>query len=170
MAAEVLVLRLIHVLGAIAWVGFASYNSFFLIPSFADAGPAAAPVMAGLQKRKLFTILPVIAILTILSGLRLLMIASTGFSAEYFATRSGLAYAAGGAAGVLGFAIGMTLTRPSLEKAGALLARRASTAAAELPALDAEVGRLRRLGYVSGWWSTAFLLVAAGAMAIARYL
>jgi hypothetical protein len=50
MAAEVLVLRLVHILGGIAWVGFAAFNTYFLIPSLGEAGPAAGPVMGGGHK------------------------------------------------------------------------------------------------------------------------
>lgn len=170
MSAELLVLRLLHVLGGIAWVGFASFNTWFLIPALGTAGPAGGAVLAGLQQRKLFTVLPIIALVTILSGLRLLMITSTGFSAEYFATRPGLAYAAGGVAGIAGFLIALLLTRPKMARAGALMAGRAAADADRQRAIDAEVATLRAGAASSGLVSTLLLLVSAAAMAVARYL
>lgn len=170
MHAELLVLRLAHVLGGIAWVGFAAYNTIFLIPTLAEAGPAAGPVTAGLQKRKLFTALPVLATITIVTGLRLLMITSTGFSAAYFATRPGLAYAAGAVAGIVGFVIAMFLTRPSMLRVGALLAMRPGATPEAQRTIDAEVAALRARASWSGQASTAALIASAAAMAVARYL
>ncbi len=170
MNAELLVLRLVHVLGGMLWVGFAAYNTFFLIPTFAEAGPAAAPIFGGLQKRKLFVFLPIIATLTILSGVRLLMIASGGFTGAFFQTRMGLAFTGGGAVGIIGFVIGLLLTRPSMDKAGTLMAQRASATPDGQREIDAKVAKLRSLGATSGLWSTLFILVAGIAMAVARYL
>jgi hypothetical protein len=168
--AELLVLRLLHVLGGIAWVGFASFNTWFLIPALGSAGPAGGAVLAGLQQRKLFTVLPIIALVTILSGLRLLMITSTGFSADYFETRSGLVYAAGGVAGIVGFLIALLLTRPKMARAGVLMGGRAAADADRQRAIDAEVGKLRAGAASSGLVSTVILLLSAAAMAVARYL
>lgn len=170
MHAEIIFLRLLHVVGGMLWVGFAAYNTFFLIPAFADAGPAAAPVFGGLQKRKLFVFLPIIATLTILSGVRLLMIASEGFSAAFFQTRMGLTFTGGGAIGIVGFVIGLLLTRPSMDKAGALMAKRGTASPEEQREIDAKVAKLRALGATSGLWSTALILIAGVAMAVARYL
>jgi uncharacterized membrane protein len=170
MHAEILVLRLLHVLGGMAWVGFATYNTFFLIPAFGEAGPAAAPVFASLQKRRLFIILPALAAVTILSGVRLLMITSNGFDAAFFGTRMGLALAGGGLMALLGFIVGMFITRPAMEKAGALSAKRASASADEQRTLDAQIARSRAVGATSSLWATVLMLVSAAAMAVARYL
>ena len=42
MIAEILVLRLVHVLGGMFWVGSGLFSTFFLLPALAGAGPAAA--------------------------------------------------------------------------------------------------------------------------------
>lgn len=170
MTAEILVLRLVHVVGGVIWVGFAAFNTYFLIPALGGAGPAAGPVMARLQERKLFTVLPWIAVATIASGLRLLMITSTGFSGGYFATRQGFVYAAGAAAATVGFLIALLVTRPSMLRAGALMASRAAAPAAEQARIDGQAALLRAKAGVSGQVSTLLLLAAAVAMALARYL
>lgn len=170
MSAELVVLRLVHVLGGIAWVGFAAFNTYFLGPALGASGPAAGAVMAKLQERKLFTVLPWIALATMLSGLRLLMLTSTGFSAAYFETRGGFTYAAGGAAALVGFFIALLLTRPSMVRAGALLVQRAAASPDEQRRIDGQVARLRAKAGVSGQVSTLLLLASAAAMALARYL
>ena len=112
MQVELIVLRLVHILGAIIWVGAAIYSFIFLLPAIAQSGPAGGQVMMNLQKRKLFTALPIIAILTILSGIRLMQIVSTGFSAGYFATGMGRTYAISGLLAIIGFLIGVVISRP----------------------------------------------------------
>src|SRR5688500_5509174 len=70
MNAELIVLRLIHIVGGVFWVGSALFTAFFLMPTLMQAGPSAAgPVMGGLQQRKLMVWLPVVAVLVMLSGL-----------------------------------------------------------------------------------------------------
>lgn len=170
MPAELVALRLVHVLGGIAWVGFAAFNTYFLIPALGASGPAAGAVMAQLQARKLFTVLPWIALATLLSGLRLLMLTSASFSVAYFDTRGGFTYAAGGAAALVGFFIALTMTRPSMVRVGTLLARRPTAAPEDQVRIDGQVARLRAKAGLSGQVSTALLLASGAAMAVARYL
>ena len=120
--AEMLVLRLIHVMGGIFWVGGMMYMAFFLMPTMAQAGAAAGPVIAGLQQRKLFVWLPVVAIATLLAGIRLMMIQSDGFSSVYFGTSMGRTYLVAGSLAVIAFAIGFSINRPAMNRIGELTA------------------------------------------------
>ena len=54
MQAEMLILRVVHVLGGIFWVGSALFMAFMLMPALASAGPAAGAVMGAMQRRRLF--------------------------------------------------------------------------------------------------------------------
>ncbi len=171
MTAEIIVLRLVHVLGGIFWVGSVTFNAAFLLPTLAGLGPAAGPVMAGLQRRRMTTVLPTVAVLTILSGLRLLQVSSAGFAGDYFASGPGIAYSVGGLLAIAGFAIGMTFTRPAMARAGALAAQMGSAADdAARAALGAEIARLRSRGAKSNSVMLVLVTIAAVAMAVARYL
>ena len=127
MTGELLVLRLVHILGGMIWVGTGIFNSFFLMPTLAQAGPAAGQVIAGLQKRRLFTFLPIVAVLTILSGVRLMQITSAGFSPAWFASTPGRTYAWSGVAAIVGFLIGVIIGRPAAMRT-AKIAQAMSTA------------------------------------------
>src|SRR5687768_13138999 len=107
MRSEFLTLRLIHILGGIFWVGSLMYTSFFLVPVVRSSPAVAGQVMAGLQRRRLFLILPIVALLTIVSGIRLLMIASGGFSDAYLSTAPGRAYSVGGVAAIVAFLLSL---------------------------------------------------------------
>lgn len=168
---EILVLRLVHVLGGTFWVGSGLFTGLFLMPVLVASGPAASQVMGGLQQRRLFMVLPVVAMLTILSGLRLLWLTSGGFSAAYFATPRGATFAASGAAAVVAFLLAMFVARPATVRATALLTG-LQDAADDVARLDilARVNRLRRRGARASHVTLWLLVVSAAGMAIARYV
>jgi uncharacterized membrane protein len=169
MHAELIFLRLIHVVGGVYWVGSVMFTSFFLMPTLLKAGPmVAGPVSAGLQARRLMTWSPVIALLVILSGLRLMMIASQG-QAHWFEHRSGHAYAVAGLLAIIAFIVGMLITRPAMTKA-AKLGQAAASDGASKQLIQDELKRLQRRGYRSTMTVTWLLILAAVGMAVARYL
>ena len=63
-----LILRLLHILTGVFWAGTIFFMVSYLEPSARAAGPDAAKVMGNIQKRGLMTVLPIMALLTILSG------------------------------------------------------------------------------------------------------
>jgi uncharacterized membrane protein len=170
MLAELLVLRLIHVLGGIFWVGSGLFTSFFLVPALAASGPSAGQVMGELQRRRLFTILPAVALLTILSGARLMWITSAGLSDAYLASTMGRTFVGSALAALLAFAVGMLVVRPSGARAAGIGASLAAAPEHERAARVAEMNALRRRSAVWGAVALSLLLVAAAGMAIARYL
>ncbi|MEP6495410.1 MAG: hypothetical protein ABJF01_22175 [bacterium] len=170
MPAELLVLRLIHVLGGMVWVGAGVFTTFFLAPALATPGINAGQVFAALQKRRLFTALPLVAVLTILSGLRLIWIDSGGLSSRYFASASGMTFGLSGVAAIGAFLLSLIVTRPTAVRAAKLGAAVASAPAAERPQLSADVARLRRMSALAGSAAMALILAGAAGMAVARYL
>ena len=171
MSSELLVLRIVHVLGGIFWLGSGLFTSFFLIPALGRLGPAGAgPVMGALQQRRLFTILPIVAVLTILSGIRLLQIASAGFSAAYFDSHTGQTFLWSGVAAVIAFVLSLLVSRPAAVRLGQLSASLATMPEAERAARSTEVERLRRRSGVSSTVAMILLVGSAIGMAVARYL
>jgi uncharacterized membrane protein len=171
MAFELIILRLVHILGGIFWVGSALFTTFFLIPALGTIGPAAGQVMGALQKRRFMTVMPIVTLLTILSGVRLMWISSAGFSGAYFTTAGGRTYASGGLAAILSFLLGIIVIRPAMTNAarlGAALAAAADDAARA--ALSAQTQALRQRGALASAVATVLIIVAAVAMAIARYV
>ncbi len=170
MTSELIVLRIVHVLGGIFWVGSGLFTSFFLIPALGRLGPAGAgPVMGALQQRRLFTILPVVAVLTILSGVRLLQIASGGFSPAYFDSRTGQTFLWSGVAAVIAFLLSLLVARPAAVRIGQLSSSLATMSEEERGTRSIEVERLRRRSSVSSTIATVLLIGAAVGMSIARY-
>ena len=171
MSSELIVLRIVHVLGGIFWVGSGLFTAFFLVPALGRLGPAGAgPVMGALQQRRLFTILPVVAVLTILSGVRLLQIASGGFSPAYFDSRTGQTFLWSGVAAVVAFLLSLLVSRPAAVRLGRLSASMATLPEAERAARSRDVERLRHRSAISGTVAMILLVGAAIGMAVARYL
>lgn len=171
MTAEVIVLRIIHIVGGMFWIGATMFMTFFLAPTLASMGPAAGPVMGGLAKRKLMTVLPIVAILTVLSGIRLMMIASAGFQAAYFQSPVGRTFAWAGTLAIVAFVFGMLVSRPAMMKAGRLSAElSAAPDDATRARLAGEIDAARRRGTIAGSIVLAMLILAVVGMAVARYM
>lgn len=169
MAAELFVLRIVHVLGGVLWVGTAVFVAAFLMPAMKDAGPAAGAVMAGLQKRKMMVFLPVTAILTLLSGIRLLMIVSNGFDGSYFSTGSGQIFGFAGILALVAFVLGMFISRPAMGRASAIAASLPATPEAERGPLMQEMNALRERAAKIAVLVAVLLVLTVAGMAVARY-
>jgi hypothetical protein len=171
MTAEVVVLRAIHILGGVIWVGGMSIMAFFVMPVLAGIGPAAGPVMAGLNQKKFPVIMPIVALVTILSGLRLLMIASANFNTGYFQSAVGRTFATAGGLAIVAFVFGVALVRPAMMKSVALGQQLAgATDDATRTRLGAEMAATRKRGATGNVIVLVLLLLAALGMAIARYM
>ncbi|HLS47011.1 MAG TPA: hypothetical protein VK012_00710 [Gemmatimonadales bacterium] len=170
MHAELLILRIIHILGGIFWVGSALFMAVFLFPALGSAGPAAGQVMAGLQRRKIFIVLPAIALLTILSGTRLMQVVSDGFSPEYFRSGSGRAFAWGGVIAIAALLFGLLVSRPIGMRLGRLDATPVPDDAEALQRRNAEREGLQRKAMLTGMFNLVLIVLAAVAMSVARYL
>ncbi len=171
MYAEILILRLIHILSGIVWVGSGIYTTFFLVPALGGSPAVMGQVMAGLQRRRIFLVLQIVAGLTILSGLRLLWIDSAGFSDSYLSTGTGRTFSIGAGAAIIAAVLSFGVSRPAMVRAGAIAASLAASAdAGERERLTAQVDRLRRRATVASATAVGLGLVTASSMAIARYV
>jgi uncharacterized membrane protein len=171
MHAELLVLRLIHILSGIMWVGSGIFTTFFLAPALNGSPAVTGQVMAGLRRRRIFVVLPIVAALAILSGLRLLWIDSAGFASSYFVTGTGKTFAVSALAAVVAYVLAYGVALPAMVRAGVI---GSSLAASPQPAdhaqLTVELDRLRRRGTIATTLAVAFGILAASGMAIARYV
>ena len=170
MSLDLLFFRLVHVLGGIFWLGAGVFSAVYLMPSLAAARVKNGPLFAELERRGYFVVLPVMAVLTMLSGVRLLAVTSGGFRAEYLGSAQGLAYAIGGVASVLAFLVAMFVGRPSNQRAGQLQGTLATLPSEHQAVARTEIAALRRRGTVATAVAILALVVSAGLMAIARYV
>jgi uncharacterized membrane protein len=166
-----LVLRFIHIVGGVFWVGAAFLMVGFIFPTVRETGPAGGRFMQELmQRRRLSVFMNAAAGLTMLSGFIMygrLMAATDGAWGE---TRAAMTLGIGGLATILAAIIGGAIVGRGgqrLAKLGAAIQASGGPPSAEQTAemsrLQARMGRAMRVVAV-------LLLVAVTSMATARYL
>jgi uncharacterized membrane protein len=167
----VYVLRLIHIIGGVFWVGSAMFGTFLLMPSLRAAGPAAGPVMNQLgQVRKMPMVMMTSAIVTVVAGIWLLMIDSAGAPGVFMKSGPGRTFGIGAALAILGFVLGIVINMPAARRMGAIGAAAAKRGGPPTADEAAEMQRLQGRMSVASQIVTVLLLLATGAMAIARYV
>ena len=167
------ILRFVHVVSGALWVGMMVFTVVFLSPALQEAGPDAGKVNAALQRRRLMVVMPIIALLTLISGFWLFYRFSGGAPAAMLRTPVGLAFGLGGLAALLGFVVGIALMRPVMMRSMTItkeLGGPPPLPEAERRARMGELERLRARGAGVSRLVTGLLLFALGAMAVARYL
>jgi hypothetical protein len=169
MHAELLVLRFLHIVCGILWVGGAVLMGLFVFPSVQEAGPAGGQVMQGMLKRKVPVIMPVLAIVTILAGARLMWRVSAGFAPGYFSSPVGRTFGVAAAIAILALLHGLASARPIANKIGAVMAQMQQPGAnkealgAEAKTLQAKLGKHMKI-------TAVLLLLSAAGMSLARYM
>jgi len=165
-----IVLRFAHVFFGALWVGMMAFQVFFLTPTLTEMGPDAGKVMAGMMKRRIPVIMPIFALIVIISGMWLLQRISGGNMGALMATPMGKGFAAGGAIAVLAFLIGVVVMRPMMMKSMKLMEQITSAPPPQRSGMQAEIQTLRARATVLGNVVAGMLLVTLALMAVARYL
>lgn len=171
MTVLLLLMRVLHVVAGVFWAGSIFFINGLLGPSIAAAGPEGLKVMGELRKRRYFEQMIGAAMVTVLSGLVLVWIDSTGFQSAWFRTRFGMGISTGMLAALLALGVGIFGSKPAMEEMSTLAPQLAQAAndearAAVAARIAAARGRLVRFGGMAA----VLLLVAVLAMAVARYL
>ena len=163
--------RVLHILLGASGAGTLIFNALFLAPALAEAGPDGAKVMAGVQRRRFMDVMPVVALLTILSGLWLYWRASGGFNAAWSRSPMGMAYGMGGIPAIVAFGIGVGVMRPAMMRAGRIVSQVTQASdPAQRESLMAPLPGLRRRSANAGRAVALLLALTVALMAVARYL
>jgi hypothetical protein len=165
-----IVLRLIHILAGIFWVGAIFLIAGFLVPTVRASGPEGGRFMQHLMlRRRLSVFLLGAMLLTVLSGFIMYgrLVAAT--QGAWASTPPGIGYGVGGLAAILAAIVGGAISGSAARRM-ATLGQQASQTGGLSPDQQAEMGRLQRRSALGSWVTAGLLAIAAGAMAIARYL
>jgi hypothetical protein len=166
-----ILLRLIHILFAIVWAGTLLFTTFYLFPTLASVGPAAAPVMDGLKKRGFLLVMPLTALVTVLSGAMLLSKASGGSMALYSQTAVGRMFSMAGGLAILAFLIGLIVGKPAGEKLMKLTSQVATMPEGPVrAAIQSQITGLQARVKVVTLSVSVMVILAAAGMAVARYM
>lgn len=165
-----IVFRFIHVVSAILWAGSAFAVFVFVEPTVAALGPEGGRFMGYMiEKRKVPIVLTSLSGLAVLGGLVLYVKASNGFDTDWISSGPGIGFTIGALAGIAAFTIGLAMIRPTVMKMQALGAQIGAAGGAPTPEQGAEMGRLTERFHALGRADFILIMVAATAMATARY-
>lgn len=134
----VTLLRLFHIVFGGFWAGAAILMGWMVVPTAREVGPGSAPLMQGLLKRRLTTILIGSGVVTVIAGIGLWALRPPSFGRW-----QGYALAIGALAALIAISIGFTMQRPTARKVQALGAAIAAGGGPPTQEQGAEMARLQ---------------------------
>lgn len=162
-AVVLFLLRAIHVVGGVLWVGGVVLVSLFLLPATQALGPAAQPVIGFIMgKRKLPVYFMGLGILTTLAGVLLMMRNISLTDGTWARSPMGIGISVGAAAAILALIVGMTISAPTAKRLG-------PPRPGAAPLTDEERATLLKRLALGSRLTFILLLIAALFMATARY-
>ena len=166
----VIILRVIHIAAGTFWVGAAFVLFLFIQPSAKELGPEGQRFMGHLVvRRKLPMLITLAGILTVLAGVLLYWRASDGFDADWISSGPGVAFTVGGLAAITTLALGLGITKPAVDRMGAL-GQEIASGGQPTPSQASEMQRLQARLVLLGRLSMVLLTIAVVTMAMARFL
>jgi uncharacterized membrane protein len=163
-------LRLIHILAGVFWVGTILLIAGFLLPTARSVGPEGGRFMQHLMlKRRLPVFLGIAALLTVLSGVTMYIRLSAATHGAWAGTGTGIGYGFGGLAALLGGIMGGVISGPAARRMS-VIGQQGVQGGGLSAEQQAEMQRLQARAALGSRITAGFLAVAAGAMAVARYL
>jgi uncharacterized membrane protein len=163
----VIVLRLLHIISGVLWVGASLVMYFFVGPTLGATAEAGQKFAQHLMLRTRFiAVITTSAILTVLAGFSLYWIDSDGLSSAWMHSGAGLGFGIGAFFGLIGLVFGLMVgnTNGALAKLGAQIQGKPT------PEQMAQIGALRKRLSVVSPINVYALIIAMLLMAIARYL
>lgn len=161
--------RILHIVAAIAWAGSAFFFFHFVEPTARALGPDAQGFMQYMTKeRKLDKVMTVLGGITIVAGGFLYWRASGGFDPDWIATDGGIVLTIGAAFALLAFFSGMILIAPRVRRMEEI----GGAASGGPPSQEqmAQITQIQEQLRLIGVYDFVFILIAALAMSIARYV
>ena len=162
-----IVMRIIHIVAGVFWVGSTMLFVLFLEPSAAELGPNGGPFMGHLaNKKKLPTVLLVASVTTIVAGALLYWRTSSGLDMDWMKSGPGSGFTAGAIAAIVAWLIGFTILRPGMGRLAGMRQRLGSGDAS----VRADAESLQRRLRIAGLTNVSLLTLSVVLMASARYL
>jgi uncharacterized membrane protein len=163
------ILRLIHIVGGVIWVGSVFFFVVFISPVIAASGAEGGRMMMRIAGSKYPPVISAIAGITILAGARLYMINMAG-GEGWASTPEAMTYGLGAVAAVLSLVLGLTMQKPAGARMAALAKEVEAGGGVPTPAQAAAIGETRTKLMSTGKLILGLLMIATICMAAARYI
>ena len=166
-----IVFRIIHIVSAILWVGSGVYQTAFVGPTFEAFGPEAGKFFGYMvRQRKVTAFFVTVSTLTVVAGGFLYWRDSNGLDLDWIQTGGGIGFTVGAVAGILAWLLVLLVLTPTVHRlvglGGEIAAAGGPPSQEQMTTLQGLQSRVKRFSNVI----VTFLLIAAVAMATARYL
>jgi hypothetical protein len=164
-----IILRFIHILAGVFWAGTAFLMAGFVVPTMRATGREGGLFVQHLMReRRLHAALGIAMVLTVLSGIAMYARLAAATHGAWARTGPGIAYGVGAVAAIVGGIVGAIFGG----SAGRRMAAIGASIGATGPSAEqqAEMGRLQARIRNGTRLAAGCLAIAAGAMAVARYL
>ena len=163
-------LRFIHIVLGVLWVGSVFAMTIVLAPGMKQLGLPLDPVMRTLTHRKFPQMMMAFGGLNVLAGIAMFYVLSHGHEATFFGSPFGRTLSLGGLCAILALVLGGAVQRPAMDKVGTLQADLKNNPPKGDDPRVAEVARLQGRVVKAGQLVFVLLLVAVSCMAVARYI
>jgi hypothetical protein len=164
--------RIVHIVTGVIWVGSLFVVVVFLQPIAAAIGPAGAPFMAEIRRRRLVDVVLLDALITVAAGSFLYWRDWHTYPSfgDWIGSRFGLTLTVGALLAVAVVVIAAIVTRPTIGRLGALGRQVAEAGGAPSSEVAARISGLQHRLVVAERVTFALVLLAVVAMASARYV
>ncbi|HVD71446.1 MAG TPA: hypothetical protein VNG34_11385 [Actinomycetota bacterium] len=166
-----ILLRIVHIVTGVIWVGSLFVVVVFVQPSAAALGPAGAPFMSELRRRRFVDVVFIDALFTVVAGS--LLYWRDWHTYPSFSDWIGSSFGTltvGRVLGISGLGVAASLTRPTIRRLVSLGKQVAKSGEQPPPETAARIGALQHRLVLAERVSFSLVLLAVVAMASARYL
>ena len=161
-----IILRLIHILSGVFWVGGPMINTFFLSPAVAATGEAGQKMMGYMVTKGRLTVrLTAAAILTVLAGGILYWRDSGGLTSAWTSSAAGWGFGIGAILALVGLATGLMVGQNVMKLGKIAAAAQGKPSAQQIAEMQAIQKQMSMTAHIS----TGVLILALACMATARY-
>jgi uncharacterized membrane protein len=166
-----IVLRIIHIAGAIFWGGTAFMVAGFLTPTIEATAPESGKVMQHLAGKTRFSSIMSIAVtLVVISGVLMYWELSNGLNTNWITSGQGLGLTIGGLAGVIAASVGLSVPARATKKMGAISMEIEKQGSPPSPEQLQTIQDAQATLKTGGQITAILLVVAILGMATAQYL
>lgn len=162
--------RLIHIFAGVFWVGWGAYMLLFMVPTVQNLGQDGGKVMSVLLRTTPWAIaMPIVAVLTAVSGIALYWKVSDTFNADWMELDSSIVLSIGAVAGLLAVGHGGATVGRATTRMKALAETMAAAGGPPTPEQAAELTQLRTYIGLHSRIAFSLTVIALLAMSTWRY-
>ena len=170
--AYMVILRIVHIVTGVIWVGSLFVVVVFLQPSAAALGSVGTPFMSELRRRRSVDVVFIDALFTVIAGSFLYwhdLDAYPSFG-DWIGSNFGASLTVGALLAISGLGVAAFVTRPTIVRLVSLGKQAAESDGTPAPEPAAQIGALQRRLVFAERVSFSLVLLSVVAMASARYL